>query len=60
MVKLEHRVLWAIRKFNFDSQALGENILLQLNELEEIQNDSYESAKIYKEKTKKWHEKHLL
>ena len=25
-----------------------------------MHNDSYENAKIYKEKTKRWHDKHLL
>ncbi|XP_073304104.1 uncharacterized protein [Primulina huaijiensis] len=30
--------------------------LLKLNELEEFRLDAYENAKIYKEKTKKWHD----
>ncbi|XP_062085788.1 uncharacterized protein LOC133791897 [Humulus lupulus] len=34
--ELEHRAQWAIKKLNFDLKALGEKILLQLNELEEI------------------------
>ena len=29
-------------------------------ELDELRLDSYESARIYKEKTKKWHDKHIL
>ena len=32
---------------------------LQLLELEEIRNDAYESARIYKEKTKAFHDKQL-
>ena len=59
-VELEHRVLWAIRNLNFNIKEAGEKRFLQLSELEELRNDSYENAKIYKEKTKKWHDKHFL
>ena len=37
--------------------ASGEQRKLQLYELEEIQNDAYESSHIYKEKTKAFHNK---
>ena len=50
----------AVKKLNFDFQAVGEKRLLQLNELEEIRNDSYEKVQIYKDKTKKWHDKQLI
>ena len=30
-----------------------------LNKLEEIRLDSYENARIYKERTKRWHDKHI-
>ena len=30
-------------------------MLLQLNELEKIWNESYENARIYEDKMKKWH-----
>ncbi|KAL5544755.1 hypothetical protein UlMin_008539 [Ulmus minor] len=33
--------------------------LLQMNEMEEFWNNAYENAKIYKEKTKKWHDRHI-
>ena len=33
---------------------------LQMCELEELRNDAYESSKIYKEKTKKGHDKYIL
>ena len=35
----------------------GEHKKLQLQELEEIHNDAYESAMIYKEKAKVFHDK---
>ena len=59
-VELEHHGMWTIRNLNFNLKEAGEKIFLQLLELEELRNDSYENAKIYKEKTKKWHDKHLL
>lgn len=34
--------------------------MLQLNELEEHRLFSYENAEIYKEKTKKWHDRKCL
>ncbi|CAM8886300.1 unnamed protein product [Rhodiola kirilowii] len=43
-----------------DMKAAGEKILLQLNELDEIRLDSYENARIYKERTKKWHDKQTV
>ncbi len=38
----------------------GEHGMLQLQELEEIWNDAYENSKIYKEKTKAFHNKMIL
>ncbi|XP_073061949.1 uncharacterized protein [Primulina eburnea] len=57
-LELEHKAFWAIKKLNFE--ASGEQRLLQLNEMDEFRNDSYENAKIYKEKTKRWHDKQIL
>ena len=52
LVELEHRALWAIKKLNFDFLDVGDNRLLHLNEPEDIKNDSYENAQIYKDRTK--------
>ncbi|CAL9020985.1 unnamed protein product [Prunus brigantina] len=41
-------------------QAAGEKRTLQLNEMDEFRNDAYETAKIYKERTKKRHDKHII
>ncbi|KAM1423077.1 hypothetical protein ACFX2I_005140 [Malus domestica] len=59
-MELEHKAYWAIKHLNFDYQAAGEKRKLQLNELEEIRNDAYENAMIYKDKTKKFHDAHIL
>ncbi|PON94566.1 LOW QUALITY PROTEIN: hypothetical protein TorRG33x02_096010 [Trema orientale] len=59
-VELEHHAYWAIKKLNFDYNAVGEKRLLQLNEMDEFRQDAYENAKIYKERTKKWHDMHIL
>lgn len=58
-VELEHRAMWAIKKFNFDMVMAGSNRRLQLNELDELRNDAYESSKIYKARTKAFHDKHI-
>ena len=42
------------------SKVEGEKRILQLSELEEFHNEAYENAKIYKEKTKAWHDKHIV
>ena len=58
-IELEHSAMWAIKKFNIDMAATGSNRKLQLNELEALRNDAYESVKIYKEMTKDFHNKHI-
>ena len=43
-----------------DGKVAGEKRMLQLSELDEFRNEAYENARIYKEKMKSWHDKHIV
>ena len=59
-LELEYKAMWAIKKLNCDFQATKEKRLLQMNELEELRNEAYDNARIYKDKTKKWHDQKIM
>jgi hypothetical protein len=58
-VELEFRAHWAIKKWNMDLHLAGKNHQKQLGELEEWREKAYHNSKIYKERTKRWHDKRI-
>ena len=58
-LELEHKAYWAIKELNMSLDSAGEKRKLQLCEIEELRLSSYENAKLYKEKTKRWHDKRI-
>ncbi|XP_075074429.1 uncharacterized protein LOC107795644 [Nicotiana tabacum] len=59
LVAVDYVSKWveAIATRKNDAHIVCKNRLLQLDELEEFRLTAYENAKLYKEKTKKWHDK---
>ncbi|XP_056859558.1 uncharacterized protein LOC130508222 [Raphanus sativus] len=59
-VELEYKALWAVKLLNFDIKNAKEKRLFQLHELDEIRMDAFENSRIYKERTKAFHDKNIL
>ena len=59
-VELEHKAYWAIKQLKFNFLKAGSQRKLQLNELEELRNDAYDCARLYKAKIKKDHDHSIL
>ena len=58
-VELENRAHWAIRQWNMDLKQAEKGRQIQLAKLEEWREKAYHNAKIYKDRTKRWHGKRI-
>jgi len=58
-VELKFKAHWATKKWNMDLGLTGQNRKMQISELEEWQEKAYHSAKLYKKRTKRWHDKRI-
>ncbi|XP_038885769.1 uncharacterized protein LOC120076060 [Benincasa hispida] len=55
-LELEHKAMCACKKLNFDLANARRVQKLQLSQSVEWRRDAYENSKLYKERTKKWHD----
>ena len=58
-VELEHKARWTVKQLNYDFKTGGEKRIIDTNLLDEWRNEAYESARLFKEKVKIWHDRKI-
>nr|XP_016452261.1 PREDICTED: uncharacterized protein LOC107776839 [Nicotiana tabacum] len=59
-VDLEHKALGALWQLNLDMETVDTNRVTRLHELEEFRFQAFESARLYKQRMKLMHDKHIV
>ena len=54
------QAILAIKTLNFDLAKAGKQRLQQMNELDELRRESYESSQFYKDRLKLFHDKTIM
>ncbi|GJV21787.1 reverse transcriptase domain-containing protein [Tanacetum coccineum] len=57
--EIEHRAYWALKNCNPDLITAGEKRMFQLHELDELRHQAYKNSRLYKARTKFWHDRKL-
>nr|GEY40231.1 reverse transcriptase domain-containing protein [Tanacetum cinerariifolium] len=57
--EIKHHAYWALKKCNLGLIAAGEKRMFQLHELDELRHQAYENSRLYKARTKIWHDRKL-
>ncbi|GJT37817.1 hypothetical protein Tco_0937682, partial [Tanacetum coccineum] len=58
-VEIKHKAYWALKQCNINLTTAAKSCFMELNELMELRDGAYEKTRIYKERTKKWHDSGL-
>jgi len=59
-VELEHRAMWAVKTYNASITEAGNQRKLDINELNEMRFEAYESSRLFKERTKFLHDRKIM
>ncbi|GJT94686.1 reverse transcriptase domain-containing protein [Tanacetum coccineum] len=57
--EIEYHAYWALKNYNPDLVAAGEKRMFQLHEFDEFHHQAYENSRLYKARTKVWHDRKL-
>lgn len=58
-LQLEHKSYLVLKELSMCIDVAGNRSKLQLYKLEEVRDQAYENAKIYTERTKRWHDNRI-